>query len=107
LILEVYVLIYLGHGMKHCTFNATPKFATPLVGSGAPASKEVFLKTFGLFCALQDTGCLFSNQDEDHISEDDDSSCDTEACILYEILRDVRSPRQNEQGKCRGKLIFK
>jgi hypothetical protein len=99
-----YFFFYLGCGMKHCTFNVTPSFPTPGIDLASPVSKEDFLKTFGLFCALQETGCSFSSKEEDYVTEE---NADTDACILYEVLRDVRSPRPNVHGKlCHGKLIF-
>jgi hypothetical protein len=68
------------------------------------ASKEVFVKTLALFCALQEHGCLFDSEAATKNAFDESGDI-LEEDLSYDVLRDLRSiPKA--QNRCKGKLIF-
>lgn len=108
-----------GRGIKRCSFSidnhATPSaanFAGSPSNEGWNSRREVFSKTLGLFCALMEHGCLFTDESAaERTSEEDgdDVEEETEAVTTdlenYEILQDARS-RKAGVSHCKGKLIL-
>lgn len=70
---------------------------------------EVFMKTLGFYCALQDHGCSFSSLHPECLDEDPDSDSESQIVNpmpdnLVLVKKDCRSPCKNQ--KCRGELII-
>ncbi|GJJ11594.1 hypothetical protein Clacol_005829 [Clathrus columnatus] len=64
------------HSIKKCSFNSIGGQQTPSATPPLNATGEVFMKTLGFFCALQEYGCAFDktskiNADNDNIDADE------------------------------------
>ncbi|KIJ25851.1 hypothetical protein M422DRAFT_273135 [Sphaerobolus stellatus SS14] len=90
-------------GAKNCSFSNDIHFEKSQfpTESLTDASREVFMKTLGFFCALQEGGCLFSSENSDAYEDSDP----TAASQLYEILRDNRAG-EKDPDQCNGRLLF-
>ena len=67
---------------------------------------EVFLKTFGFFCALKDKGCAFSSHAD--VSGFSDSILQENDHAIVEFDDDSDEPgcRCRKVAKCRGRLVL-
>ncbi|KIJ46902.1 hypothetical protein M422DRAFT_249643 [Sphaerobolus stellatus SS14] len=90
-------------GAKRCSFSNDIQFEKSQfpTESLTDASRKVFMKTLGFFCALQEGGCLFSSENSDAYEDSDP----TAASQFYEILRDNRAG-EKDPDQCNGRLLF-
>ena len=96
-------------GAKRCSFSNSLEFekAQSPIEQLSDDTREVFMKTLGFFCAVQEGGCLFS-VGEDEIacsSSPSEESNQRPASGLYKILRDNRAG-EKDPHQCSGKLLF-
>ncbi|KIJ50328.1 hypothetical protein M422DRAFT_245581 [Sphaerobolus stellatus SS14] len=102
-------------GYKRCNFNnSLPSTPSPPSQETTDAWQEVFQKTLALFCAVQESGCLFSSESllleaEGSLIEENEDVLDIgtvpAAEQLYEILRD-RCAQEKDSSQCKGCILF-
>ena len=112
-----------GSGLKYCSFRA-PSLTVHSFTSHQQLSREtnghstkpctpqddthseVFLKTFGFFCALKDKGCAFSSHAD--FSGSSDSVLQDNDHVIVESNDESNEPscRRCRVAKCRGRLVL-